>query len=153
MIEKNQNLQVKHIAGENNVEKAKQLLKEKYFFVGLAERFEESMKLLKHISPYRLNLKYKRQIVASDHTIKKEILNDPHKMDLIKKYNQLDRELYDYVSKELFPKSLGKYIDEVSAIEFPKKQYSTDYIWKYRNSIVFNRFVYKTILKLLRKRG
>ncbi|MCK4921816.1 MAG: sulfotransferase family 2 domain-containing protein [Bacteroidales bacterium] len=148
-----QNVQVKRIAGEDNAEKARQLLKEKYFFVGLTERFEDSMKLLSVLSPHPLNLKYKKQIIASDNTIKDEIVNDPVKMELIRKYNKLDIELYDYVWNELFPESINKHIEEISKVSWPSRYYNSIYVFNYRVSIIFNKFIYKTLLKIPGRRG
>lgn len=102
---KTQNLQVKQIAGQDNLAKAKELLDE-FSFVGLTERFDESMKLLKLISPYPLNINYKKKIVASDNTIKNEILNNKEKYELVRNHNLLDIELYRYVKDELFPARL-----------------------------------------------
>ena len=74
-------------------------------------------------------------------------------MDLLKKYNQLDTELYNYVSGDLFPGEIEKHIDEISKVKLPEKPYNSEYILNYRMSIIFNKFVYKVLLKLFRKRG
>lgn len=52
------NLQIRHIAGAPDLEKAKEILKNQFFFVGLLERFDESMRILQKLFPYPLRLQY-----------------------------------------------------------------------------------------------
>src|ERR1051326_4463855 len=58
--ERLENLHVKMIAGERNLDKAKDFLS-KCHFVGLTEKFDLSLHILRRLSPCRLNLKYKRK--------------------------------------------------------------------------------------------
>ena len=147
------NLQVKHIAGEDNLEKAKKLLQKKYFFIGLTERFDESLQLLKIISPYKLNINYKKKVVAKDNSIKNEIMKNPDKLALAKKHNQLDVESYNWVTNELFPGMIEKKADEIKQTAKPEEKYKTVLTWNYQMSIFYNKFIYKIILKLMKERN
>lgn len=96
-------LQVKLMAGERNLDKAKRYL-EKCRFIGLMEKFDLSLHMLERLCPYKLNLRYKRKVVARDNTVKKNIQSDARLMELAREYNQLDLELYAFAINEVFPK-------------------------------------------------
>lgn len=98
-----ENLHVKLMAGERNLDKAKRYL-EKCRFIGLTEKFDLSLHVLKRLCPYPLNLHYKRKVVARDNTVKKQIQSDPRLLELAREYNQLDLELYAFAVNEVFPK-------------------------------------------------
>ena len=100
--EAHQNLSVKIISGTNDLEKAKTLLRESYHWVGITERFDESLKLLCIQINEPLNLQYRRMITAGSNEIKSSILNDPKSLELLKKHNALDQELYNYALMEIF---------------------------------------------------
>jgi hypothetical protein len=105
--EKLENLHVKLMAGERNLDKAKYFLS-KCGFVGLTEKFDLSLCLLERLSPYKLNLNYIRLNDARDKTIEKSLQADGHMMELAKEYNKLDIELYDFAVKEVFPELCAK---------------------------------------------
>jgi hypothetical protein len=151
-MERVQNIQVKHIAGEENAEKAKKLLKENYFFVGLTEQFHDSLKLFKAIGPQSLNIDYKKKVVARENRIKNEILNSPEKLELARKYNKHDIELYNYVKDELFPEAMKEMEARIKQIPEPQNRYNSVLTWNYQISLFYNKFIYKILLKLLGKR-
>ena len=72
--EKFNDCQVRHIAGCADVDKAKQYLRERFFFVGLVERFAESMHVLKKLFVHPLNIEYQPLHVAGDDSTKQEVL-------------------------------------------------------------------------------
>ena len=98
-----ENLQVKLMAGERNLDKAKRYL-EKCRFIGLTEKFNLSLHLLDRLSPHKLNLRYKRKVVARDNTVKNKIQADARLMDMAREFNQLDLALYALAIGEVFPK-------------------------------------------------
>ncbi len=101
--QRNTDYQVRHIAGVPDVEKAKEILKSRFFFVGLMERFDESMRILQKIFPYPLTLQYRPLHVAKDNKAKQEILNSAADRDLLSRGNQHDLALYAFVRDELYP--------------------------------------------------
>ncbi|MCK5066211.1 MAG: sulfotransferase family 2 domain-containing protein [Bacteroidales bacterium] len=137
-------LQVKHIAGEADLAKAKELLKNSYALVGMTEQFGLSLDLLRLITPYPLNTDYKRHVVASDNSIKNSILEDPLKLELIREGNRLDLELYSYVKEEIWKPLLAKRgpeLDRLSPVNTSTQNRST-------GSYRLNRFQNKTLYKI-----
>ena len=102
-----ENLQVKSLAGEPNLDKAKHVL-EQCHFVGLTEKFDFSLHLLERLCPLKLNLNYVRRRVARSNDIKKAIQSDPRLMELAREKNELDLQLYEFAVKEVFPNRCAK---------------------------------------------
>ena len=142
------NMQTKRIAGEDNVEKAKKILREDYFFVGLTERFNDSLKLLSIVCPEKLNLKYKKKLIAQNNKIKNELIESPNTLQLLLDANKLDIELYKYVNEELFPERLKEHQKETYDVTLPNVFYKTHRTYNYQISIAFNKYVYRQLLKL-----
>ncbi len=92
--EQNHDFQVRKIAGGPDLEKARRLLREDYFFVGLTERFDESMRLLAWLVPYELDLRYVRRNVARDNRFRDAVMNDPGRRARIEAANRLDQALF-----------------------------------------------------------
>ena len=124
MTRKNQNLSVKIISGSNDLEKAKTLLKETYCWIGITEKFDESLKMLKIIIDYPLDLQYRRMINASSNEIKKKLLSEKSSLDLLKEHNSLDQLLYDFAVKEIFLPQLEKHKNEMETIVLPEQKSS-----------------------------
>ncbi len=98
-----ENLHVKLMAGERNLDKAKRFL-EKCHFVGLTEKFDLSLQVLERLCPDKLNLNYKKRRVQADTTIRKSLENDARLMEMARERNRLDLELYAFAVQEIFPK-------------------------------------------------
>ena len=102
-----ENLQVKLMAGGRDLDKAKRFL-EKCHFVGFTENFDLSLHLLERICPYKLDLNYKRKVVARDNSVKKTLMADSRMMELAREYNKLDIELHRFAVDEIFPRLCEK---------------------------------------------
>ncbi|MGM0649323.1 MAG: sulfotransferase family 2 domain-containing protein [Bacteroidota bacterium] len=142
------NMQTKMIAGGEDVEKAKRLLRDYYFFVGLTERFDDSLKLLSIVCPEKLNLKYKKKLMVQDNSIKNELINTTKTLQILKDTNKLDLELYNYVSNDLFPERLKAHDKELDKVTLPETYYKTHNTFNYQVSIGFNKFIYRQVLKV-----
>jgi hypothetical protein len=139
--------QVIRIAGEPDIEKAKHELSTRYMFVGLTERFAESMLVFQRLCPYPLNLAYKRLHVAKDNTAKKEVLDNPDSRHLLEQGNRLDVQLYHYVRDELYPalrEKAGLAGREVDETEFS----SSSYPLRYKLTRGYNNAIYKPLIRL-----
>lgn len=101
--ELNHDFQVRKIAGGPDLEKARRLLREEYFFVGLTERFDESMRVLASFVPYPLDLRYVRRNVARDNRFRDAVMNDDSRRARIEAANRLDRALFEWVRDEWYP--------------------------------------------------
>jgi hypothetical protein len=141
------NLYVKLMAGGENLDRAKLFL-EKCSFVGLTEKFDLSLNVLRRLDPFGLNLQFERKIVAKDNTIKKRLEQDPKMVELAREKNKLDLQLYDFAIREVFPRLCDKAgikpSDPVTSFEKPVVRFK----WKYHLGRIWNRAVYRQICKL-----
>jgi len=98
------NFQTKKIAGSADMIKAKKILKEKVFLVGVVEEFDDFLKILKlKIAPQSFHCGYKRKNVAKANRIRDYINKNWGKYrDRVFENNVLDIELYDFAKNELF---------------------------------------------------
>lgn len=97
------NAQTKMIAGSDNVDEAIRIIQDKNIFVGLTERFNESMVMLKKLMANNLNIGFKRVNVASNNILAKNLLATESTRQMLVEANQADQALYDYVAQELYP--------------------------------------------------
>jgi hypothetical protein len=103
------NHQTKMFAGMPDVKKAIQIIKDKKIFVGLTERFDESMLLLKALMANNLNISYQPVNVARKNALAERLLSTESTRQMLIEANQADLELYDFVKKELFPSFQREY--------------------------------------------
>ncbi len=146
--EKFHNMQVKRIAGEPDPGKAFDLLNQKYALTGLTEQFDEFLKLLDIISPYSLDLKYEKRIVAKKNDVKQKLLNDDESMHLLTRYNEKDIILYEKFRDELYPMFLTKYANELT--KYKNKSFEQTHMSysKHKLSVIFNKYVYRSFVKI-----
>lgn len=102
-----QNLAVKLMAGGPNLDKAKRFL-EKCGAVCFTEKFDLSLHIVERLCPCKLDLHYRRRVVARDNTTKESIKHDGRLLELAREYNQLDLELYSFAVNEIFPRLCEK---------------------------------------------
>jgi len=145
-----ENLHVKMMAGERNLDKAKRFL-EKCGFVGLTEKFELSLHVLERLSPYPLNLSYKRRRIAPDNKLKTALENDERMIEMVREYNKLDIELYSFAVNEIFPKLCAKAgfspLDKVASYD----HYTSELKWRYLLGQFYNMSFYRQICKARNK--
>jgi len=97
------NRQTKTIAGVADVAEALRIIRAKNIFVGLAERFDESMVLLKALRADDLNISYRRVNVARSSALAQSLLSDERTRQMLVEANTADMELCDFVKHELYP--------------------------------------------------
>jgi len=97
------NHQTKMIAGVPDVNKAIRIIQDKNIFVGLTERFDESMVLLKALVADNLNISYKPVNVARKNALAERLLSTESTRQMLIEANQTDLELYNFITKELYP--------------------------------------------------
>ena len=148
---RNQDRQVRKIAGTRDLEKAKQLIAERFFFVGLVERFEESVSVLARLCPYPLDVRYPRLKVTKVNTEKDQVLADPTTRAMLEEANQLDLALYEHVRDVVYPAQLEQArLDEpgVLAEEVPDMGLT----FSYRLNRSFTQAIYRPLVKRQRKK-
>jgi Sulfotransferase family len=141
-----ENLHVKLMAGGRNLDKAKRYL-ETCAFVGLTEKFDLSLHALGKICPEKLNLHYQKRRVQPDNSIRKKLEADSRLMDMVREYNKLDIELYEFAVKEIFPKLCGKAglnpADKIASLD----SYKSDGTFNIRLSRFYNLMIYRQLCK------
>jgi Sulfotransferase family len=143
-----QNLQVKLMAGEPNLDKAKRFL-EQCGFVGVTEKFDLSLHVLGRLSPYRLNLNYKRRRVARDNSVRESLQRDSRIVDMIREYNRKAIELYRFGVEEIFPRLCAKAGLSPTEEAPSYDRYDTELKPKYLLAHLYNMLFYRQICKLL----
>lgn len=107
------NFMTTRIAGAADVGRAKELLEERFAFVGLTERFDESLLLLRStLGLDALEIRYERQRSvqgAQCNGAGVELRDDPNIRMRIASRNELDSELYAFARDVLYPKYVNRY--------------------------------------------
>jgi sulfotransferase famil protein len=96
-------------AGEEHLEKAKRILREEYSFVGLVDRFDESLLLLQRtLDCKRLDIRYRRANVSQRIYLEKKDLSSD-RIEEIRRVNRMDSLLFDYARDRIFKSRLESY--------------------------------------------
>lgn len=104
------NFQTRILCGTENAKLAIEILEERIEFVGLVERFNESLVLWQAWSGSEdLNLRYQSINIAQDNTIKKRLLGDPKTVALIQECHQQDEEVFRYARDVIYPRQVKKF--------------------------------------------
>ena len=113
----NRDYQIRQIAGAADLHRARQVILEHFFFIGLTESYEESLDALALLSPLPINTRVpvprrkKRSELfnkASDNSISRSLLENPDTRGLLEAANRHDSELYQWVKRELYPQYLAR---------------------------------------------
>jgi hypothetical protein len=106
----NRNYQTRVIAGTWDLERAVRILEDKFMFVGLVERFDESLVILtRRYSVKTLNIFYRSKHIAKKNELKNELLANPSTRRQLEESNEIDTLLYEYVFDKLYPKYRAEY--------------------------------------------
>jgi hypothetical protein len=97
------NAQTTRIAGTPSADDALRIITAKDMFVGLTERFDESMLVFKALRATDLDLGYTPVNVARSNAMARELLSDRRTRQALADANQADLELYEHVVKQLYP--------------------------------------------------
>ncbi len=97
------NHQTKMFSRKVDVNEAIQQIKQKEVFVGLLERFDESLVIFQKLYAPHLNIAYERSNTAQDNSLARRLLADPRAKEQMQQIYRADDELYQFVSRELYP--------------------------------------------------
>ncbi len=104
------NFQTKKLVGCEDVEAAIRLLEDRFLFVGLSERFDESMLLLQRlVGGKQLDITYTAQNVARDPSTSQKLLRDTKTRKQLEEANRADQQLYAYVRDQLYPRQVAEF--------------------------------------------
>ncbi len=142
-----ENLQVKLMAGERNLDKAKFFLEKKCDFVGFTEKFDFSMHVLNRLSPVKLDVRYLVRRVTRESPLKNELRNNARLVEMAREVNRLDVELYSFAMNEVFPK-LCERAGIKATDTLPPLSIHRGGGLRYHLGRCFNRVVYRQLCKL-----
>jgi Galactose-3-O-sulfotransferase len=97
------NAQTQRIGGTTDPRDAISVIHRKEMFVGLTERFDESVVLLQALRAPDLDIAYAPENVAKRSDVAKRLLADPGTRRMIVDANEADLELYEHVVGEVYP--------------------------------------------------
>ena len=150
------NHQTKKIGGADNAETAIEILNSRMGFVGIGERFNESIVIFKRwVADPRLDIRYKSKNVAKDSSIKKRLLNNPATRAMLIAANEEDLKLYQYVRDTVFPKQIAEYGESFQddVREFEADNDPLPVLPRQLFSILVRELVYKPLAPALRNRS
>jgi hypothetical protein len=147
------NHQTKMIAGETDVSEAIRIIKKKNIFVGMTERFDESMVMLKALVANELNISYRPVNVAPKNSIKKSLLSNERTRQMLIEAQQADLELYNYVKHELYPTFQREYGPSLEAevVEYQRTRSNNFNNLNLTLCRMKHYLIYKPLLYLYRK--
>lgn len=106
-VDKFSNYQTKFIAGEENLDKAIEIIEDKFEWVGLTEEYESGLASFKShfgLSDFHYEIDVTNPNLA-DKELKIKIHNEHS--EFIAEHNSIDVRLYDYIKKKIWPKYNG----------------------------------------------
>jgi len=142
------NWMVKMIAGEENIEKAIDIIESKIMFVGLTEEFDTSllmMRKLLNIDNFDINYGHSRMKTKNAFLKNELITNLDNIKEILQDKNQLDIKLYEYVKQYIWPRQMEMYhkLNEYDCIgnksEISKKINLASY--KLKNNLIYKPYV------------
>ena len=148
---RNQNYQIRQISGCLDPDCAKDVVTQNFFFLGLTEHLNESVKALSLLSSLPLNAKppipkgKKSESLlnrSADNSISKMLLEDPDSRQLLESGNRFDTAFYQWVVAEKYPKYLAQ------AAQVDRRSTPAISVANYRRSKVFNNVVYASAQRL-----
>jgi hypothetical protein len=150
------NFMTRRISGTADLSRAVYELGHRFSFVGLTERMDESLVLLKRrFSLDSLDLRYKRLNRRMRRRRSTDVTQSHELWAQIQQNNSLDISLYDYVRHELFLRYIEEYGSDLEedVLEFKKtnQDFHFSKLKRVRN-VVYRRLVYQNLERVVRYR-
>ncbi len=126
---------------------------EKDIFVGLMERFDESMVLLKALRANNLNISYRLVNVARKNSLAENLLSAESTRQMLIEANQADLELYNFARKELYPSFQREYGSQLEkdVSDYQQNRDKNFNMWNLTLSRLKQYLIYRPLLSLYRK--
>ena len=147
------NHQTKMIAGVADVAEAIRIIRAKQIFVGLTERFDESMVLLKALMANNLNISYRPVNVSRHNTLAESLLSNESTRQMLIESQKADLELYNFVKQELYPTYQREYGPSLEAdvAEYHQTRGNNFNYWNLTLCRLKHYMLYKPLLYLHRR--
>lgn len=147
------NQQSLKIAGQPDADAAIEMLRTKVGFVGLLERFDESLVMFKQwTNSNALDIRYRAKNVSSYSSIKTRLLADPKTLSLLREVNQEDLKVYRYVTEEMYPRAVASFSGDLAAAVrgFRRANQPPAVYPRQLGSIMLRELIYKPLAPMLR---
>lgn len=102
-------LQAKYFSRDGDPQAAIAAIERHGVFVGLLERFDESLLMLRRLAAPELNPAYRRENTAGANDLARQLLADPGTRARLAALVEGEQELYAWVRDELFPRQVEAY--------------------------------------------
>ena len=100
----------KKLCGEENATAAIRVIQAAIGMVGLMERFNESLILMRRwFDNSRLDIRYRPKNVMKDNSVKRRMLDDSANRSKLEAANQEDIKLYEFVTESFYPEQIRQY--------------------------------------------
>jgi hypothetical protein len=155
-IEEFKDFQTKKIAGVADANAAFKTIFQTKMFVGMVERFNESLLLLWRqifsLTGRNLNIYYIRKNVAPRNQIKLNLMNTPETRNLLEQANIQDVKLYNLVKEKIYPDQQELYGATLSKdiIKFEHQKARWNFERRYFFGFMKRNLLYKPALKFYR---
>jgi hypothetical protein len=152
-VQSNADHQTRMIAGEPDADKAIEMLQTKFGFVGLVERFNESLLLWRRWTGLpQIRIGYRSVNVARCNGVRAKVFSDVSNRALIRELHQQDAKLYRYVVEELYPRQVAAYgepLDEDVRSFAQALAGGTNLSWAGLLGKAKRNLIYKPVIRLL----
>jgi hypothetical protein len=149
--ETHHNHQLKMISPDVDVDQAIAMLERSNVFVGLMEHFDESLVMMEKLFCPGLDIAYRRRNTARDNTLARSLLDDPRRAAQIREMYAKEFPLYEYVSRELYPRYRHAYGPTLAADVARFREHGRDRVSR-RNILLHRLYRELVFLPRLRKR-
>ena len=151
--ENHHNQQTYMLSGSYDHINAIDMIQRKRIFVGLTNRFDESVVLLNDFADTQLSVRYQARNVTPSNEIASKLKKDPAALKLLSEANQEDIRLFEYAVNELFPQTIAQFggkqvLDERVAQLKSSSAKPNEY--RLMTNRIFRNSVYKPALMLYR---
>ncbi len=147
------NQQTLKIAGVPSAEAAIEMIRSKIGFVGVLERFEESLVLFEQWAKEpSLDIRYRAKNVAANSRLKRQLLSNPQTLGLLREANQEDLKLYRYVVDEHLVEATKAYQGDLKKAvgRFREANDPPPVLPRQLGSMLLREVVYKPLANMLR---
>lgn len=134
------NLMTRHIAGEEDVQAAIEILSSQFSFVGFTEYFEDSLSLFKetfHLDCFSSTLN-KARMTVRDNDLKESIYANESILNIIRENNALDIELYDKMRIPFLDKRRNMRQENAFSIDNQTKLEKGNFKFQLQDKLVYN---------------
>jgi hypothetical protein len=93
-----------------DADRAIEAIEQRVGFVGLQERFDESLVMLRRwVDDPEFDIEYRSRNVATKSAVRKQLLGDLRTVELIRAHHAEDEKLYRYVRDTVYPRQVAQY--------------------------------------------